>query len=110
MSPKSRSERALSIKKIFKRGPQAQTAVVTQRGINADGDVVGIQESPESVELAQLREQVLRGWQHEYDRGYLDGLTRAWNLVENAEGRPGKRQIADMLQEEIKRAEGRDDG
>ena len=42
------------------------------------------------------------------ERGYLDGLKQAWNLVDNLEGRPGKRQIADMLQAEIAKAEGGD--
>lgn len=46
----------------------------------------------------------------EYDRGYLDGLKRAFNLVNDAEGRPGKRQLAEMLQGKIREAEGQNHG
>lgn len=46
----------------------------------------------------------------EYDRGYLAGLKRAWNLVDDLEGRPGKRQIADKLRNEIAKAEGQNHG
>lgn len=59
------------------------------------------------AENARLTAQVKKDWQREYVRGYLDGLKRAFNLVDDAEGRPGKRQIADMLQNEIAKEEGR---
>lgn len=42
-----------------------------------------------------------------YEQGYIEGLRRARHLVEDAEGRPGKRQIAQLLQDEIVKAEER---
>lgn len=111
--------------KKFNRKTVADTDVVVQRGISAGGDVTGIREvAPEDVvdrerfevvtesnrrlrgENARLTVQVKKNWEREYDRGYLDGLKRAWNLVVDAEGRPGKRQVAEMIQSEIRKAEG----
>lgn len=112
--------------KKFNRKTVTDTDVVVQRDISAGGDVTGIREvAPEDVvdrerfdvvtesnlrlrdENARLTAQVKKGWEHEYDRGYLEGLKRAWNLVDDLEGRHGKRQIADMLRAEIAKAEGR---
>lgn len=123
MSPKSRQDRALSIKKIFKRSDtSAKTTVVSQKGIKAGGDVVGVrtdadrrlEDQNEAVhaenkrlieDVKKLRDRLGK----EYDRGYLDALKRAFSLVEGAEGRPGKRQLAEMIQSEIAKVEGREE-
>lgn len=94
MSPKSRQDRALSIKKIFKR-----TDAVADQG--DPDEIIRLKE-----ENAQLRSQIKKDWSREYDRGYLDALKRAFSLVDNAEGRPGKRQLGEMIQSEIAKAEG----
>lgn len=98
MSPKSRQDRALSIKKIFKR-----TDAVADQG--DPGEIIRLRE-----ENAQLRGQIKKDWTREFDRGYIEGLKRAWSLVEAAEGRPGKRQLAEVLQGAIAKAEGREEG
>ena len=107
--------------KKFNRRTVTDTDVVAQRSINAGGDVTGIrndadrrlEDENEAVHAENRRltedvEKLRERLGEEYDRGYLDGLKRAWNLVDNLEGRPGKRQIADMLQAEIAKAEGGD--
>lgn len=39
------------------------------------------------------------------DKGYVGGLKRAWLIVENLEGKPGKRMIAELLHKELRKAE-----
>jgi hypothetical protein len=39
------------------------------------------------------------------DEAYARGLRHAWHLVESLEGRPGKKQIAEMLRAELRKAE-----
>lgn len=69
------------------------------------GDVDGIQAETvsdevvsETVDLkaenARLGEQL--------EEAYIRGLRTAFNLVNDAEGRLGKRQIADMIKDEIR--------
>lgn len=41
----------------------------------------------------------------EYE-GYVAGLKRAWHIVETLEGRPGKKMIAELLRQELRKAEG----
>ncbi len=86
---KDRKSRALSIRTIFSR-PGNQTSIVSQKRIDAGGDIIGIQ-----------RQDYSRG----YDEGRVDGLKRAWSLVHDAEGRPGKRQLAELLRDEIRKTE-----
>jgi hypothetical protein len=38
------------------------------------------------------------------DKGYVGGLKRAWLIVENLEGKPGKRMIAERLHKELRKA------
>lgn len=40
------------------------------------------------------------------DEAYARGLHHAWHLVETLEGRPGKKQIAELLHAELRKAEG----
>ncbi len=69
------------------------------------GDVDGIQAETVSDEVvsepvdlkaenARLGEQL--------EEAYIRGLRTAFNLVNDAEGRLGKRQIADMIKDEIR--------
>lgn len=100
--------------KKFNRKTVTDTDVVVQRDISAGGDVTGIRTETdrrlvdENQILVKEVEKLRKRLGEEYDRGYLDGLKRAWNLVVDLEGRPGKRQIADMIQAEIAKTEGRD--
>ena len=58
----------------------------------------------------ELEGKADRGWSRGYDEGRVEGLKIAWNLVTDAEGRPGKRQLAEMLQGKIREAEGQNHG
>lgn len=40
------------------------------------------------------------------DEGRAAGLHHAWHIVETLEGRPGKKMIAELLREELRKAEG----
>lgn len=53
---------------------------------------------PEPVETDRVADA-----EHE---GYVAGLKRAWLIVENLEGKPGKRMIRDILHNELRKAEG----
>lgn len=95
---------------MFKRSAKkakVETNVVTQRGISAGGDVTGIREvAPEDVErLTKEHEtltnevKVLRGrLGGEYDRGYEDALKKVFNVIEERDGRSGKKQILSDVQ------------
>lgn len=115
--------------KKFNRKTVTDTDVVVQRDISAGGDVTGIREvapedevdrerfdvvtesnlrlRDENARLVKEVEKLRKRLGEEFDRGYLAGFKRAWNLVVDLEGRPGKRQIADKLRDEIAKAEGR---
>lgn len=86
-------------------------ARATQAGCVAAGDVDGIQAETVSDEVvsetvdrerfeALKAENVRLGEQLE--KAYIRGLRTAFNLVNDAEGRLGKRQIADMIKDEIR--------
>lgn len=53
-----------------------------------------VMEAPLAVEEAEKR----------YEEGVLEGLRRAHDLVAEAEGKPGKRQLAEMLSQEVDKA------
>lgn len=99
---KDRKSRALSIRTIFSR-PGNQTSIVSQKRIDADGDVVGIQHqsNPDDVELiARLSEENRRLVAEIEDlktKNVLPGLIAARDYVEGLDGRTGKRQITEKL-------------
>lgn len=47
-----------------------------------------------------------REHQVQVDEAYARGLHHAWHIVETLEGRPGKKQIAELLRAELRKAEG----
>lgn len=114
--------------KKFNRKTVTDTDVVAQRGISAGGDVTGIREvAPEDVvdrerfdvvteanlrlrsENARLvAENVTLGKEveklrnrlgEEYDRGYEDALKKVFNVIEERDGRSGKKQILSDVQD-----------
>lgn len=105
---KSKEQRALSIKRIFSRQGTETSVVVKDGARSPESELIERLEEQLKKECRkneELSSQVQKGWEHEYDRGYVDGLKRAFSLVEDAEGRPGKRQLAELIQSEIHKAE-----
>lgn len=75
------------------------------------GDVVGIQAETVSDEVVsetvdRERFEALKAENarlgEQLEEAYIRGLRTAFNLVNDAEGRLGKRQIADMIKDEIR--------
>lgn len=99
---KDRKSRALSIRTIFSK-PGNQTSVVSQKRVDAGGDIVGIQhqDGSDGAELiAQLKEENRRLSAEIEDlktKNVLPGLIAARDFVEGLDGRTGKRQITEKL-------------
>lgn len=47
-----------------------------------------------------------REHQIQVDEAYARGLHHAWHIVETLEGRPGKKMIAELLRQELRKVEG----
>lgn len=107
---RSREERAVSIKRIFSR-QGAETSVVVKSGAkNPEQEL--IERLEESLKKEHRRNEALTSRVEELEAApaggaltYVDGLKRAFSLVEDAEGRPGKRQLAELIQAEIRKVE-----
>lgn len=99
---KDRKSRALSIRTIFSK-PGNQTSVVSQKRVDAGGDIVGIQHqdgSDDAELIAQLKEENRRLNAEIEDlktKNVLPGLIAARDFVEGLDGRTGKRQITEKL-------------
>lgn len=118
---KDRKSRALSIRTIFSK-PGNQTSVVSQKRVDAGGDIVGIQyqdgsddadrrlsDENEAVhaENRQLTEKVKELYtkidllsaeiEDLKTKNVLPGLIAARDFVEGLDGRTGKRQITEKL-------------
>lgn len=99
---KDRKSRALSIRTIFSR-PGNQTSIVSQKRIDAGGDIIGIQhqDTTDNTELiSELREENRRLNAEIEDlkaKNVLPGLIAARDFVEGLDGRTGKRQITEKL-------------
>lgn len=92
---------------MFKRSAKkakVETNVVTQRGINAGGDVTGIRTETdrrlvdENQILVKEVEKLRNRLGEEYDRGYEDALKKVFNVIEERDGRSGKKQILSDVQ------------
>lgn len=92
---------------MFKRSAKkakVETNVDTQRRISAGGDVTGIRTETDrrlADENQTLTNEVkeLRGrLGGEYDRGYEDALKKVFNVIEERDGRSGKKQILSDVQ------------
>ena len=115
---KDRKSRALSIRTIFSR-PGNQTSIVSQKRIDAGGDVTGIKQGSDAdrrlsdeneavhAENRQLTEK-LKVLHAKNDllnaeikdlkaKNVLPGLIAARDFVEGLDGRTGKRQITEKL-------------
>lgn len=100
---------------------QVETNVVTQRDINAGGDVVGVSAVPVEpsemvdrerfervkAENKRLTEQVQKDCQHEYDRGYEDALKEVIEAIEERDARTGKRQILASMEYMLREYKGK---
>lgn len=96
-------------KRFNTRNTEVSSTVVTQRGVSAGGNVVGVRndgdrkllEQNEAVhaENQRLIAQIKKDWQHEYDRGYEDALKTAFSRIEERDGRVGKKQILSLIQD-----------
>lgn len=65
-------------------------------------EVVAVLEQSVAALVKSLAQAPKPGPDHE---GYAAGLKRAWLLVEDLEGKPGKRMIAELLHKELRKAE-----
>lgn len=115
---KDRKSRALSIRTIFSK-PGNQTSIVSQKRIDAGGDVTGIKQGSDAdrrlsdeneavhAENRQLTEKVKELYtkidllnaeiEDLKAKNVLPGLIAARDFVEGLDGRTGKRQITEKL-------------
>lgn len=115
---KDRKSRALSIRTIFSK-PGNQTSIVSQKRIDAGGDIIGIQQGSDAdrrlsdeneavhAENRQLTEKVKELYtkidllnaeiENLKAKNVLPGLIAARDFVEGLDGRTGKRQITEKL-------------
>lgn len=61
------------------------------------------QPQPQADESAPVNEREL---QARTDEAYRAGVHHAWTIVENLEGRPGKKMIAELLRQELRKIDG----
>ncbi|UWS60247.1 hypothetical protein N2384_19945 [Bacillus paralicheniformis] len=128
---KDRKSRALSIRTIFSR-PGNQTSIVSQKRVDAGGDVTGIKQGSDAdrrlsdeneavhAENRQLTEKVKELYtkidllnaeiEDLKTKNVLPGLIAARDFVEGLDGRTGKRQITEKLSALIVDEEERNDG
>lgn len=115
---KDRKSRALSIRTIFSK-PGNQTSIVSQKRIDAGGDIIGIKQGSDAdrrlsdeneavhAENRQLTEKVKELYtkidllnaeiEDLKTENVLPGLIAARDFVEGLDGRTGKRQITEKL-------------